>query len=70
MNDRLSAIAWIQDQMARHEIHLEDLERAECFAPPRYRNAEGQIWNGIGPLPDWLARAVNAGQSITFFRIE
>jgi DNA-binding protein H-NS len=34
-----------------------------------YRNAMGQSWDGTGPYPDWLQRAVNAGQSIEFFRV-
>lgn len=37
---------------------------------PVYRNALGQIWDGIGEYPDWLQRAVNAGQSIDFYRVD
>ncbi|MFS8975319.1 H-NS family nucleoid-associated regulatory protein [Cupriavidus necator] len=37
---------------------------------PLYRNALGQTWDGQGEYPDWLQRAVNAGQSIEFFRVE
>jgi DNA-binding protein H-NS len=41
-------------------------------AAPRvlYRNAMGQSWDGNGEYPDWLQRAVNAGQSIDFFRVD
>lgn len=39
-------------------------------ARPLYRNAMGQSWDGQGEYPDWLQRAVNAGQSIEFFRVE
>ncbi|MDQ0140649.1 H-NS family nucleoid-associated regulatory protein [Cupriavidus necator] len=40
-------------------------------APRRlYRNALGQSWDGQGEYPDWLQRAVNAGQSIEFFRVD
>lgn len=41
-------------------------------APPKplYRNALGQSWDGTGPYPDWLQRAVNAGQTIEFYRVE
>ncbi|WP_354683679.1 H-NS family nucleoid-associated regulatory protein [Cupriavidus necator] len=39
-------------------------------ARPLYRNAMGQTWDGQGEYPDWLQRAVNAGQSIEFFRVE
>ncbi|WP_444633870.1 H-NS family nucleoid-associated regulatory protein [Cupriavidus oxalaticus] len=41
-------------------------------APPPvvcYRNAAGQKWDGQGEMPDWLQRAVNAGQSVEFFRV-
>ncbi len=34
-----------------------------------YRNAAGQRWDGQGDMPDWLRRAVNAGQSKEFFRV-
>ena len=41
-------------------------------AAPRgvYRNAMGQTWDGTGEYPDWLQRAVNAGQSIDFYRVD
>ncbi|SOY68362.1 conserved hypothetical protein [Cupriavidus taiwanensis] len=39
-------------------------------ARPLYRNAMGQSWDGQGEYPDWLQRAVNAGQSIEFFRVD
>lgn len=39
-------------------------------ARPLYRNALGQSWDGQGDYPDWLQRAVNAGQSIEFFRVD
>ncbi|AOY96483.1 histone-like nucleoid-structuring protein [Cupriavidus sp. USMAA2-4] len=51
---------------------------AEAEAPPPvpasapmalYRNALGQSWDGTGEYPDWLQRAVNAGQSIEHFRV-
>lgn len=35
----------------------------------RFRNAEGQVWDGEGEMPDWLRRAVNAGQSVEHFRV-
>ncbi|EHP44771.1 DNA-binding protein H-NS [Cupriavidus basilensis OR16] len=34
-----------------------------------YRNAMGQSWDGTGERPEWLQRAVNAGQTIDFFRV-
>ncbi|WP_404995067.1 histone-like nucleoid-structuring protein [Cupriavidus pauculus] len=44
----------------------------ESAAKPRalYRNAMGQTWDGTGEYPDWLQRAVNAGQSIDFYRVD
>ncbi|AEI82085.1 hypothetical protein CNE_BB1p06650 (plasmid) [Cupriavidus necator N-1] len=59
-------------------------KRRGCFDPPPppppppppapppvvcYRNAAGQSWDGQGGMPDWLRRAVNAGQSVEFFRV-
>lgn len=38
--------------------------------PVLYRNALGQTWDGIGEPPDWLQRAVNAGQSMDFYRVD
>ncbi len=51
------------------------VEAAAAQQPPRkaaplYRNAMGQSWDGTGEYPDWLQRAVNAGQSIDFYRVE
>ncbi|KJK20683.1 histone-like nucleoid-structuring protein [Burkholderiaceae bacterium 16] len=42
---------------------------AENPARPLYRNAMGQSWDGTGERPEWLQRAVNAGQTIDFFRV-
>jgi len=33
------------------------------------RNAVGLTWDGQGEMPDWLRRAVNAGQSVEFYRV-
>ncbi|CAE6869353.1 hypothetical protein R69658_08053 [Paraburkholderia aspalathi] len=38
--------------------------------PPIYRDARGNDWNGVGPMPDWLAAAKHAGVAPDFFRIE
>lgn len=64
--------------MARHELHVEDLIAAGCFPASdavaaqgtlRYRNAEGQGWDGQGAMPDWLHRAVKAGQRLDHFMV-
>ena len=63
------------------DAHIEVADQAEAVAkaatptpdaPPRvmYRNAMGQTWDGNGEYHDWLQRAVNAGQSIDFYRVE
>lgn len=79
LRERAEAILWVKTQMARHGIHLEDLQEAGCFqhrslntstsGPILFRDAQGQTWDGFGELPDWLKRAVNAGQSIEHFRV-
>ena len=33
-----------------------------------YRDAYGNTWDGQGDKPDWLARAIYAGQNIEHFR--
>ncbi|WP_255371415.1 H-NS family nucleoid-associated regulatory protein [Cupriavidus sp. YR651] len=76
---RAEAILWIKSAVARHGITLEQLEQAGCFAPaqsgersekpPKYKDAAGRVWNGLGVAPEWLQRAINAGQSMEHFRI-
>ena len=76
---RADAILWVRSAVARHGISFEQLEEAGCFTPReseeiseksvRYKDAQGHTWNGAGTLPDWLQRAVNAGQSIEHFKI-
>jgi DNA-binding protein H-NS len=36
---------------------------------PVFRNASGDTWDGIGDMPEWLKRAVHAGQDIEFYRV-
>ncbi|SOZ17005.1 conserved protein of unknown function (plasmid) [Cupriavidus taiwanensis] len=75
--ERAAAIRWIQAQMANYGLTMEELDAAGCFEPPPpppapvvcYRNAEGLTWDGQGEMPSWLKRAVNAGQSVVFFRV-
>ncbi|CAM3392970.1 MULTISPECIES: H-NS family nucleoid-associated regulatory protein [Cupriavidus] len=78
--ERAEAICWIQAQMADYGLTMEELGAAGCFDPPPpppspaaapvcYRNAEGLTWDGQGEMPSWLKRAVNAGQSVEFFRV-
>lgn len=80
MRERADAVLWIKSQMARLGLTYEHLVAAGCFDAPgvaggppssviRFRDANGYTWNGVGDLPDWLQRAVNAGQSIEHFRV-
>ncbi|KMQ79945.1 hypothetical protein BPMI_03656c [Candidatus Burkholderia pumila] len=36
---------------------------------PVFRNANGDTWDGAGDMPEWLKRAVHAGQDIEFYRV-
>jgi len=67
--------------MARLGLTYEHLLAAGCFTTPhvaggpatdgiRFRDANGHTWTGVGDVPDWLQRAVNAGQSIEHFRVQ
>ncbi|MCY0855033.1 H-NS family nucleoid-associated regulatory protein [Cupriavidus sp. D39] len=76
--ERAEAITWIRIQMAQHGLTLAHLQAAGCFAEPppatlpgavRYRNAHGQGWDGRGAMPDWLQRAIHAGQTVEHFRV-
>lgn len=81
LREHAAAILWVKSQMAKHGIAIDDLIAAGCFAattptmgsgdvqPLRYKDAEGHTWDGRGRLPDWLQRAVNAGQSVDHFKI-
>ncbi|PLQ00497.1 DNA-binding protein [Cupriavidus pauculus] len=66
--------------MARLELTYEHLLAIGCFdaldvagdtasGVIRFRDANGHAWTGLGDLPNWLQRAVNAGQSIEHFRV-
>ncbi|CAJ0783506.1 H-NS histone family protein [Ralstonia chuxiongensis] len=73
---RAEAIAQARRQIAEYGLTWEQIQAAECLPSTtgraggaRYRNAEGQTWDGQGEMPAWLQRAVNAGQSIEHFRV-
>ncbi|MCO4861246.1 H-NS histone family protein [Cupriavidus sp. WGlv3] len=80
LRERSAAILWVKSQMAKHGIAIDDLVASGCFAEAtpttnrqkvhlvRYRDAYGHTWDGNGDLPEWLQRAVNAGQSADHFR--
>ena len=66
-------IRWIRHRMDKFGITLtalaqsldSDLKKQQAVS---YRDAWGHTWNGSGDLPEWLQRAVAAGQSIEHFR--
>jgi len=61
----------IERKDERMSAQAEPAPAAAPSATParRYRNAEGQVWDGEGAMPSWLVRAVNAGQSVEHFRV-
>lgn len=77
LRDRMEAILWIRTTIARYGITLVQLEESGCFVAERsgrnpishkYIDALGHVWDGLGPIPEWLRRAINAGQSMDHFR--
>lgn len=73
---RAEAITRVRMQIAQYGLTHADLVAAGCFPSRkraakkvRYRSAGGQTWDGEGDMPDWLQRAVNAGQSPEHFRV-
>lgn len=72
-NARERLIVWIQRRMDEYGITMEALAEsieADATAPRAviYRDAFGNTWDGQGDKPDWLARAIYAGQNIEHFR--
>ncbi|WGS54389.1 H-NS histone family protein [Paraburkholderia sp. D15] len=72
-NTRERLIVWIRRRMDEYGITLEALAEsieadANAVREVRYRDAFGNTWDGYGDKPDWLARAIWAGQSIDHFR--
>ncbi|WJF89359.1 H-NS family nucleoid-associated regulatory protein [Paraburkholderia bonniea] len=63
-------ILWIRRRMDEFGITLEALSAAIEIeaAKPKYRDAYGNVWDGNGDRPDWLTRAIHAGQNIEHFR--
>ncbi|CAE6816536.1 hypothetical protein R75465_05631 [Paraburkholderia aspalathi] len=68
-------ICWLRLRMMEYEITIEALEHAldrdvEEEQKIRYRDAYGNAWTGRGEMPEWLRRAVAAGQSVDHFRCD
>jgi DNA-binding protein H-NS len=72
-NARERLVSWILHRMDEFGITIEALTvsiEADNAAVPavKYRDAFGNTWDGRGDKPDWLARAIYAGQTIDHFR--
>ena len=72
-NARERLVAWIRRRMDDYGITLEALADsleadANAVRAVMYRDAYGNTWDGYGDKPDWLARAIYAGQNLDFFR--
>ncbi|TCG06850.1 DNA-binding protein [Paraburkholderia steynii] len=68
-------IVWLKRRMQKCNITLEALQHAlqqdiDEAKRIRYRDAWGNTWTGDGEHPEWLRRAVAAGQSIDHFLCE
>ncbi|MGE8165085.1 H-NS family nucleoid-associated regulatory protein [Paraburkholderia sp. NPDC080076] len=72
-NARERLVAWIRRRMDEYGITIEALAEAietdaTATRAVMYRDAYGNTWDGHGDKPDWLARAIYAGQNIDHFR--
>jgi len=68
-------ILWLRRRMQECNITLDALQHAlehdiDEQKSIRYRDAGGNTWTGLGDQPEWLRRAVAAGQSIDHFLCE
>ncbi len=66
-------IIWIRRRMEEFGITPEALAASieeDLAHPPLYRDANGNDWNGVGEMPDWLSAAKHAGVDPGFFEIE
>jgi DNA-binding protein H-NS len=68
-------IAHIQHRMAEFGVKANDIAPTPftVVKPPaviRYRNANGENWDGDGEMPIWLRRAMQAGQSPAHFEVD
>ncbi|CAG7605164.1 H-NS family nucleoid-associated regulatory protein [Candidatus Vallotia tarda] len=72
---RQKIIAYIHKQMAEYDISVERLaealaEKEKDIKPVLFRDAYGNVWDGKGEMPNWLKRAVYAGQSTEHFKVK
>ena len=69
---RESMIAYLRHRMEEYGIEPDDLASAIADEqvrqkPARYQNATGNAWTGDGEMPQWLQRAMSAGQRLEHF---
>ncbi|MCG1042719.1 H-NS histone family protein [Mycetohabitans sp. B8] len=72
---RQRIIAYIHHRMDEYGISIEHLakvlaEEEKKIKPILFRDAYGNAWDGEGDMPDWLKRAVHAGQSTEHFMVK
>lgn len=67
---RDSIVVYIRRRMAECGISMEQLATALSNEDARYRNAEGEAWNGRGAMPQWMQQAVSAGQAPEHFVVD
>ena len=68
-------IRWLRRRMDEYGITVEAVAESisadkQAERPILYRDAMGNTWDGHGDPPDWLRRAVAAGQQMDFYRCE
>jgi DNA-binding protein H-NS len=69
---RDSIVAYLRRRMDEFGITVDDLAAAMAAQTPanaRYANANGDAWDGNGDMPEWLKRAIGAGQSLKHFEV-
>ncbi|RFU48710.1 H-NS histone family protein [Paraburkholderia sp. DHOC27] len=71
-------VAYLRHRMEEFGIKPEDLAPdaepktstpSKAQGADRYRSANGDRWDGEGEMPEWLRRAISAGQSIDHFEV-
>jgi len=72
---RDSIVAYLRNRMAQYGISSEAVAASIAadqarLRSARYRNAEGETWDGNGKAPDWVVQAMSAGQSLDHFAIK
>ncbi|MCP3711324.1 H-NS histone family protein [Paraburkholderia sp. CNPSo 3274] len=72
---RESIVAYLRRRMAEYEIKPEDIATSiaadqERLRAVRFRDASGNTWDGKGAPPQWVVKAISAGQSLEHFAID